>query len=250
MERIILDKLNWDLHMATPLDFLHIFHAMALAASPQLLDQMPEVNKSQHIALLTNQLLQCMASYQLLQFKGSMLALALLSLDMEKLLPDWLALTIKLLQTAQMDSSELFHCREVAALHLSPLQVPLPPNALYVYHPLKRTLVTCNRGAFQMHPSPVSGPGIQSKCTPGGLTNRAAVLHRRLAAPATCKQASAKRKVEQMEVDDFYDGIKRLYNEDGAAEIGGMEIVTCGSGKSRKEGSISPCPQLQAVPVM
>lgn len=24
MEKIILDKLNWDLHMATPLDFLHI----------------------------------------------------------------------------------------------------------------------------------------------------------------------------------------------------------------------------------
>uniref|UniRef100_A0A8C5LS72 Cyclin N-terminal domain-containing protein n=1 Tax=Leptobrachium leishanense TaxID=445787 RepID=A0A8C5LS72_9ANUR len=250
MERIILDKLNWDLHTATPLDFLHIFHAMALCASPQLLDRMPEMNKSQHVALLTSELLQCLASYQLLQFKGSMLALALLSLDMEKLLPDWLALTIKLLQTAQMDSSQLFRCREAVAIHLTPLRPPWPLNAVYVYHPLKHILVTCNRGAYQKHPSPVTGPEVQSKPTPGGLTNGAAVTYQRMAAPATCKQASAKRKVEQMEVDEFYDGIKRLYNEDGVAEVGGMEIVTCGSGKSRKESNISPCPQLQAVPVM
>uniref|UniRef100_A0A8C5P7U2 Cyclin-I n=1 Tax=Leptobrachium leishanense TaxID=445787 RepID=A0A8C5P7U2_9ANUR len=218
MERIILDKLNWDLHTATPLDFLHIFHAMALCASPQLLDRMPEMNKSQHVALLTSELLQCLASYQLLQFKGSMLALALLSLDMEKLLPDWLALTIKLLQTAQMDSSQLFRCREAVAIHLTPLRPPWPLNAVYVYHPLKHILVTCNRGAYQKHPSPVTGPEVQSKPTPGGLTNGAAVTYQRMAAPATCKQASAKRKVEQMEVDEFYDGIKRLYNEDGVAE--------------------------------
>lgn len=60
------------------------------------------MNPSQHLALLTRQLLQCIASHQLLQFKGSMLALAVLSLDMEKILPDWLGLTIKLLQTAQV----------------------------------------------------------------------------------------------------------------------------------------------------
>ncbi|MEE6460284.1 hypothetical protein FKM82_000908 [Ascaphus truei] len=252
MERIILDKLNWDLHTATPLDFLHIFHAIALTVSPRLLDEMPEMNPSQRVALLTRQLLQCMASYQLMQFKGSMLALALLSLEMEKLLPDWLTLTIELLQTAEMDSSQLFHCREVAARHLSPLQAPLPPNAVYVYCPLKRTLVTCNRGAFQFRPSSVSGPGghPQGKRTPGALINGAAVLYQRMAAPFGCKQASAKRKVEQMEVDDFYDGIKRLYNEDCTAEVAGMEMSACNSGLSRQEGNVSPCPQLQAVSVM
>ncbi|XP_075462920.1 cyclin-I isoform X1 [Ascaphus truei] len=252
MERIILDKLNWDLHTATPLDFLHIFHAIALTVSPRLLDEIPEMNPSQRVALLTRQLLQCMASYQLMQFKGSMLALALLSLEMEKLLPDWLTLTIELLQTAEMDSSQLFHCREVAARHLSPLQAPLPPNAVYVYCPLKRTLVTCNRGAFQFRPSSVSGPGghPQGKRTPGALINGAAVLYQRMAAPFGCKQASAKRKVEQMEVDDFYDGIKRLYNEDCTAEVAGMEMAACNSGLSRQEGNVSPCPQLQAVSVM
>lgn len=78
----------------------------------------------------------------------------------------------------------------------------------------------------------------------------ATFLYQRLAAPAACKQASTKRKVEQMEVDDFYDGIKRLYNEDSTAEAGSMEIAACNGGLSRQEGSISPCPQLQAVSVM
>ncbi|KAG8593532.1 hypothetical protein GDO81_000865 [Engystomops pustulosus] len=252
MERIILDKLNWDLHTATPLDFLHIFHAMLLTTSPQLLDNIPEANPSQHVALLTRQLLQCIASHQLLQFKGSMLALAVLSLDMEKLFPDWLALTIKLLQSAQMDSTQLFLCREEASRHLSPLQASLPPNAVYVYSPLKRTLVTCNRGEYQFRPSPVPGPRVnqKGKSTPGSLMKGATYFYQRLAAPGACKQASTKRKVEEMEVDDFYDGIKRLYNEDGTVEVGGMEIAACNGGLSKQEGSISPCPQLQAVSVM
>ncbi|NP_001083571.1 cyclin I L homeolog [Xenopus laevis] len=251
MERIILDKLNWDLHTATPLDFLHIFHAMTLNASPELFDRMPELNPSQHVALLTKQLLQCMAFHQLLQVKGSMLALALLSLEMEKLLPDWLAVTIKLLQMAQMDSAQLFHCREVAARHLSLLQPPLPPNAVYVYSPLKHTLVSYNRGAY-FHPSTVKEPGFhpQGKCTSGALIKGASVFYQRLAAPAASKQASTKRKVEQMEVDDFYDGIKRLYNEDSSADVVGMETVACSSDLSRSEASLSPCPQLQAVSVM
>ncbi|KAG8454263.1 hypothetical protein GDO86_000779 [Hymenochirus boettgeri] len=252
MERIILDKLNWDLHTATPLDFLHIFHAMTLNANPELLDRMPDLNPSQHVALLTRQLLQCMASYQLLQFKGSVLSLSLLSLDMEKLLPDWLAVTIKLLQTAKMESTQLFSCREIAAHHLSHFKAPLPPNAVYVYSPLKRSLISCSRGAYQFQPSTVTGPRLptQGKSTPGALIEGATLLYQRLAVPASCKQASAKRKVEQMEVDDFYDGIKRLYNEDCSAEVVGMEIVTASSGLTRTESSLSPCPQLQAVSVM
>lgn len=46
-----------------------------------------------------------MACNQLLQFKGSMLALAMVSLEMEKLIPDWLPLTIELLQKAQVATS-------------------------------------------------------------------------------------------------------------------------------------------------
>ncbi|CAO2639305.1 CCNI [Lemmus lemmus] len=248
MERIILDKLNWDLHTATPLDFLHIFHAIAVSTRPQLLFSLPKLSPSQHLAFLTKQLLHCMACNQLLQFKGSMLALAMVSLEMEKLIPDWLPLTIELLQKAQMDSSQLIHCRELAAHHLSALQSSLPLNSVYVYRPLKHTLVSCYRGAFKLHSSSVAGPGFsKDNSKPEVPVRGTTALYHHLPAASGCKHTSAKRKVEEMDVDDFYDGIKRLYNEDNASENVGS---VCGTDLSRQEGHASPCPPLQPVSVM
>ncbi|KAK7925802.1 hypothetical protein WMY93_008112 [Mugilogobius chulae] len=37
MERIILDKLHWDLFQATPVDFIHIFHALLVSGQPFLI---------------------------------------------------------------------------------------------------------------------------------------------------------------------------------------------------------------------
>ncbi|XP_023563438.1 cyclin-I isoform X6 [Octodon degus] len=248
MERIILDKLNWDLHTATPLDFLHIFHAIAVSTRPQLLFSLPTLSPSQHLASLTKQLLHCMACSQLLQFKGSMLALAMVSLEMEKLIPDWLPLTIELLQKAQMESSQLIHCRERVAHHLSTPQSSLPLNSVYVYRSLKHTLVTCDKGAFRLHPSSVSGPDFsKDNSKPEVPVRGTAAFYHSLPAAGGCKHASAKRKVEEMEVDDFYDGIKRLYNEDSAAESVGPVF---GTDLSRQEGHASPCPPLQPVTVM
>ncbi|XP_041040699.1 cyclin-I [Carcharodon carcharias] len=251
MERIVLDKLNWDLHTATPLDFLHIFHAMMMSSRPQLLSNLPKMTPSQHIALLIRQLQQCVACHQLLQFKGSTLALAIISLKLETSIPDWLALTIDLLKRAQIDSLQLIRCRELVAGHLSTFQPSLPPNAVYIYNPCKQTMVPCARGALRLYSSPTTEPEFDVKGTTKRIGSTTAPC-RRLPASYSCKQASAKRKVEEMEVDDFYDGIKRLYNEDGSQEIVGMDAVTSSYGTNLqiKEGSISPCPPLQPVTVI
>ncbi|XP_026572973.1 cyclin-I [Pseudonaja textilis] len=254
MEKIILDKLNWDLHTATPLDFLHIFHAVALSTRPQLLTSLPKVNPSQHVALLTKHLLHCLACYQLLQFKGSMLALAIVSLEVEKLIPDWLALIIELLHKAQMDSSQLIHCRELISKHLSTLQPPLLPNSVYVYSPLKHNLVTCPAGAFRFHAPVVPVPDWQDNSNSklvAPAKGSALLCRRRRLPPGRCKPATAKRKVEEMEVDDFYDGIKRLYNEENPLDGGeGKAAPGCGVDVPWQGGSISPCPPLQPVSVM
>lgn len=59
-------------------------------------------------------------------------------------------------------------------------------------------------------------------------------------------------QVEEMEVDDFYDGIKRLYNEDvtttnTTAVQEGAKTPIAGGGvlPARLEGRSSPCPPLQ-----
>lgn len=228
--------------------FFFQFHAIAVSARPQLLFSLPKLSPSQHLSVLTKQLLHCMACNQLLQFKGSMLALAMVSLEMEKLIPDWLPLTIELLQKAQMESSQLIHCRELVAHHLSTLQSSLPLNSVYVYRPLKHTLVTCDKGVFRLHPSSVPGPDFsKDNSKPEVPVRGTAAFYHHLPAAGGCKHTSAKRKVEEMEVDDFYDGIKRLYNEDNASENVGS---VCGTDLSRQEGHPSPCPPLQPVSVM
>uniref|UniRef100_A0ACB8E9L1 Uncharacterized protein n=1 Tax=Sphaerodactylus townsendi TaxID=933632 RepID=A0ACB8E9L1_9SAUR len=219
MEKIILDKLNWDLHTADPLDFLpHFPRSAALSTRPQLHGHLAKIDQSQ----------------------------------------PWLCsqappLPAACYQLPAMDSSQLIHCRELVAQHLSPVQPSLPPNSVYVYSPLKHNLVTCHTGALRFHPSSVPGPDSKDNRKPEVPNRGSAALCQRRLAPSRCKQATAKRKVEEMEVDDFYDGIKRLYNEENVPEgvaLEGKAASACGADVSRQAGSVSPCPPLQPVSVM
>ncbi|XP_061654891.1 cyclin-I isoform X2 [Phyllopteryx taeniolatus] len=248
MERIILDKLNWDLHNATPLDFLHIFHAMVLSCCSGLLDSFLGLNHSQHLALLTRRLYRCLADHALVQLRGSMLALALITLELETCCPDWLALTIELLRKARINTSELIRSRELVAGRLSAARASPPPNTIYIYiyqptlrppaqDPLGSAYIessTSAAGAEEGHRQPCGLPALLSPPEPLRHLNR---LHK---VSVGCK-ASTKRKVEEMEVDDFFDGIKRLYNEDGVTAAASHASAEGG----QREGSSSPCPPLQ-----
>uniref|UniRef100_A0A671QJD3 Cyclin N-terminal domain-containing protein n=1 Tax=Sinocyclocheilus anshuiensis TaxID=1608454 RepID=A0A671QJD3_9TELE len=227
MERIVLDKLNWDLHSTTALDFLYIFHAMVLSCKSGRLNMaLSALNPSQHVALLTQQLFHCLAHNALLPVRGSLLSLGLITLELEKLCPDWLALTVDLLHKLQIDSSQLIGCRELVARCLSTHMASLPPNTVYICHPLPNAPEPRDGGVLP--PWHVS-PAPTAPSDPNTTHTHA------------CK-SSAKRKVEHMEVDEYFDGIKRLYSEESPQE----GAPTCRAETQQNAGS-SPCPPLQPV---
>lgn len=179
MERCILDKLNWDLRFATPLDFLQIFHALLLSRCPRVLEN-TTMSPSQHVSRLTRRLHTCLLDPRLAGFSPSTLALATLSLDLELFVgwQLWLPATVTLQALAQIAGRDLVWCRELVV-----------------------------------------------RCLPGdGVTCAALAVSN---ATLTVYPKPAKRKVDDIITDDFYEGIKRLYAEDMSMSSDVIASTTC-----------------------
>ncbi|KPP79456.1 cyclin-I-like, partial [Scleropages formosus] len=188
MERIILAKLHWDLYSATAVDFVHIFHGLVMSGHPHLAHQCAQKMPCLQAALWTRQVQHCMACHQLSQFKGSTLALAIITLELERLTPEWFSVFTDLLKKAQVDSMELIRCKEMADEYLGCLEFSLQPSVVYIF-------------------DPASVAGFQSDSTEtAGQLKRV--------------------KVDSM-VEEFYDGFKCLYNEEMTAEDGGESASPC-----------------------
>lgn len=231
MERIILDKLHWDLYTATPVDFIHIFHALLVSAHPHLIPSiglgsgvgwdsaadpgsLPARLRHQNrlpgpqVALWTRQVQHCMACHQLWQFKGSTLALAIITLELEALTPDWFSVFTDLMKKAQVDSVEFIHCKETVDEYLHSLEFSLPANAVYILD--------------------------------GGLIQAERVW--------SVRQSRRERVgKEQGDLDEYYDGFRCLYNEEAAAP--GPEGHDAEGLFDSQQKDVSPCPPLHpAVP--
>ncbi|KAG7258966.1 hypothetical protein CRUP_000335 [Coryphaenoides rupestris] len=104
MERTILDKLHWDLYTATPVDFIHIFHALLVSGHPRLFPSIGRGSGSD---------------------PGSGAG------DHQKSPPGFQVA----LWTRQVESAEFIQCREMTDEYLSSLEFCLPANAVYIFDP-------------------------------------------------------------------------------------------------------------------
>lgn len=119
MEKKVLDILEWNLRLVTPLDFLHILHSSLLCNLPHLLVGAVHMTPGRQLALLSRKLEAIMLCDASLNFPPSLLALATLSLELQQFLPEWFTVVHIMQQYIQTTDEELIRCSDYVSFVLS-----------------------------------------------------------------------------------------------------------------------------------
>jgi len=121
MERLILEKFDWFADFVTSIDFLQLYFALLMFQ----FDNQDEEEENQRNLVekyidLEMKLASCLQHHRLALFKPRILALALISLELEKqqaqqpeMNIDWLASITYLQQLAKVESDALLSCRDL-----------------------------------------------------------------------------------------------------------------------------------------
>lgn len=116
-ERLILDVLGWDINRVTPLKLLEILHALLLCHQPQILEDVAlGLTPVKHLERLTWKMQRLTASHHFLAFRPAVIAVALLSVDLEVMdAPDWRLVTSTLEKIVRVEGQQLVCCRNNVA---------------------------------------------------------------------------------------------------------------------------------------
>jgi hypothetical protein len=112
MEIIVLQKIDWCMPQATPNCFLDIYFSMICSKHFETVFGSDNLAYSIFMSL-SNQLEMTMCSEMLQKFRGSMLALSLLSCTLEKITSRWFLYIEPLICFSEMNIDEVLSCRDV-----------------------------------------------------------------------------------------------------------------------------------------
>lgn len=131
----------------------------------------------------------------------------------------------------QVNSAEFIHCKELVDQELMHLQ---PSNAVYIFCPISQAIQGHPKARLPYH-------------DPSGLNNSHQVrLRVTVNQPVLVPFTPTTDQIpdDRMETDEYYDGFRHLYSEDGGAS--GGRVTTGGSCPQLRPGEgSSPCPPLQ-----
>ena len=85
LERLVLDKLQWQLRLVTPLSFLQSLHCLLVSACPGLLSEHPQqLSRHRQLLGLTERLLQLVTDCRSLGVPPACLAAALICCELQR----------------------------------------------------------------------------------------------------------------------------------------------------------------------